>query len=39
MPGNWPGDCQFDIVDGDGAGELSSFRDCALELWGIEEPG
>lgn len=32
MPENCPGDCQFEIVDGDGAGELSSFTDCPAEL-------
>lgn len=39
MPENCPGDCQFDIVEGDWAGELSSFSECPAELWGIEDPG
>lgn len=32
-----PGDCQFEMVDGDWLGELSSLRDWVVELWGIDE--
>lgn len=36
MPENWPGDCQFEIVDGDWVGEFSSLSDCVPELCGID---
>jgi len=38
MPVNCPGDCQFEIIDGDWAGELSSLSDCPAEVWCIEDP-
>lgn len=37
MPENCPGDCQFEIVDGDWVGEFSSLSDCVAELWGIDD--